>query len=144
MLWKIHEKSINVFSVVSIFVKMEGHGFIKIDLIYRAYHSKTIFLRWLKMTLKYIVHIKETYFYNHKDSPFDMKHQLMSADSLPVVKFDLSWKTIFHRFFFDFCRVNDLFAKLYFPLVSTWKSSTLSFMTSVGHILKFLESILMI
>ena len=111
---------------------------------YRVFHSKTIFLRWLKMTLKYIVHIKETYFYNHKDSPFDMKHQLMSADSLPVVKFDLSWKTIFHKFFFDFCRVNDLFAKLYFPLVSTWKSSTLSFMTCVGHILKFLESILMI
>ena len=111
---------------------------------YRVFHSKTIFLRWIKMTLKYIVHIKETYFYNHKDSPFDMKHQLMSADSLPVVKFDLSWKTIFHKFFFDFCRVNDLFAKLYFPLVSTWKSSTLSFMTCVGHILKFLESILMI
>ena len=58
--------------------------------MYRVFHSKTIFLRWLKMTLKYIVHIKETYFYNHKDSPFDMKHQLMSADSLPVVKFDLS------------------------------------------------------
>ena len=56
---------------------------------YRVFHSKTIFLRWLKMTLKYIVHIKETYFYNHKDSPFDMKHQLMSADPLPIVKIDL-------------------------------------------------------
>ena len=65
----------------------------------RVFHSKTIILRWLKMTLKYIVHIKERYFYNHKDPPFDMKHQLTSADSLPVVKFDLSRKTFFHKFF---------------------------------------------
>ena len=35
---------------------------------------------WHKMTLKCIVHMKTRRFYNHKDPPFDMKHQLMSAD----------------------------------------------------------------
>ena len=48
-----------------------------------------VFLIWLKMTLKWVVHMKTRRFHNHKDPPFDMKHQLMSADPLPVIKIDL-------------------------------------------------------
>ena len=59
------------------------------NLIYRVIHVLLTFLIWLKMALKYIVDVKARHFYNHRDPPFDMKHQLMSADSLPVVKFDL-------------------------------------------------------
>ena len=42
------------------------------------------------MTIKCIVDIKARHFYSPEDPTFDMKHKLMSADSLPVVKFDLS------------------------------------------------------
>ena len=56
---------------------------------YRVFRIKLKHLIWLKMTLKIIADIKTTYFYNHKDPPFDMKHQLMSADPVPVVKIDL-------------------------------------------------------
>ena len=38
-------------------------------------------------------------FCNLKDPPYDIKHQLMSADPLTVVKIDLSTKVIFHYFF---------------------------------------------
>ena len=48
-------------------------------------------LIWLKMTLKTIGDMKVMHFYNHKDPPFDMKHQPMLADSVPVVKIDLKW-----------------------------------------------------
>ena len=41
------------------------------------------------MALKYVVDMKARHFYNHQDPPFDMKHQLMSADQLRVVNFDL-------------------------------------------------------
>ena len=41
------------------------------------------------LTLKYILHIKARHFYNHKDPPFDMNHQLMSADQRFVVNFDM-------------------------------------------------------
>ena len=47
------------------------------------------FMIWLKMTLKCTVHMKTRHFYNHKDPPFDMKHQLMSADHVPVLKIAL-------------------------------------------------------
>ena len=43
----------------------------------------------LKMALKYIVDVKARHFYNHKDPPFDIKHQLMSVDPVPVLKIDL-------------------------------------------------------
>ena len=43
------------------------------------------------MTLKIIGDMKAMHFYNHKDPPFDMKHQLMSADPLPVIKIDLKY-----------------------------------------------------
>jgi hypothetical protein len=33
--------------------------------------------------------MKTRRFYNHNNPPFDMKHQLMSADPLPVIKIDL-------------------------------------------------------
>ena len=56
---------------------------------YRVIHVAFIFLIWLKMTLKIIGDMKAMHFYNHKDPPFDMKHQLMSADPLPVTKIDL-------------------------------------------------------
>ena len=36
--------------------------------------------------------MKTRRFYNHKDPPFDMKHQLLPADPLPAVKLDLSGK----------------------------------------------------
>ena len=32
--------------------------------------------------------MKERHFYNHKDPPFDMKHQLKSDDPVPVLKID--------------------------------------------------------
>ena len=32
--------------------------------------------------------MKTRRFYNHKDPPFGMKHELMSADPLPVVKIE--------------------------------------------------------
>ena len=54
------------------------------------------------MTLKIIGDMKATHFYNHKDPPFDMKHQLMSADPVPVVKIDLNGEANFHNFFFIF------------------------------------------
>ena len=72
---------------------------------YRVIHVSLTFLIWLKMTLKCIVDIKARHFYSPEDPPFDMKHQLMSADSLPVVKIDLSTKVNFHYFFFHFHRI---------------------------------------
>ena len=72
---------------------------------YRVIHVSLTFLIWLKMTLKCIVDIKARHFYSPEDPPFDMKYQLMSADSLPVAKIDLSTKVNFHYFFFHFYRI---------------------------------------
>ena len=72
---------------------------------YRVIHVSLTFLIWLKMTLKCIVDTKARHFYNPEDPPFDMKHQLKSADSLPVVKIDLRTKVYFHSFFFHFYRI---------------------------------------
>ena len=72
---------------------------------YRVFHVSLTFLIWLKMTLKCIVDTKARHFYNPEDPPFDMKHQLKSADSLPVVKIDLRTKVYFHSFFFHFYRI---------------------------------------
>ena len=47
------------------------------------------FFIWLKMTLKWTKQMKTRRFYNHKDPPFDMKYQLVSADPFPVIKIDL-------------------------------------------------------
>ena len=74
---------------------------------YRVIHVWLTFLIWRKMALKYIVDMKARHFYNHKDPPFDMKHQLMSADPLPVVKLDLSRKANFHYFLFCFHRLQN-------------------------------------
>ena len=60
------------------------------DAFYRVNHIALFFMIWLKMTLKSIVYKKQRYFYSHKDPPFDMKHQLMSADPVPVIKIDLN------------------------------------------------------
>ena len=57
--------------------------------LYRVFHVSLTFLIWLKMALKYIVDVKARHFYNHKDPPFDIKHQLMSVDPVPVLKIDL-------------------------------------------------------
>ena len=62
---------------------------------YRVFHVSLTFLIWLKIALKCIVDIKARHFYSPEDPPFDIKHQLMSADSLPVVKIDLSRKVPF-------------------------------------------------
>ena len=48
------------------------------------------------MALEYIVNMKIRHFYNQKDPPFDMKHPLMSADPLPVVKMIWSEQDDFH------------------------------------------------
>ena len=60
----------------------------------------------LKMTLKYILHIKARHFYNHKDPPFDMNHQLMSADQRVVVNFDMKQNNWFLLFFLSFSTRN--------------------------------------
>ena len=57
--------------------------------IYRVSHTYLTKVILLKMTLKCIFHMKARHFYNHKDPPFDMNHQLMSADQRFVVSFDL-------------------------------------------------------
>ena len=57
---------------------------------YRVFRIKLKQLIWLKMTLKTIEDMKATHFYNHKDPPFDMKHQLMSADLVSFVKIDIN------------------------------------------------------
>ena len=77
---------------------MGEHGTIIVSIIgsigspkhhfYRVFHVSTTFLIWLKMTLKCIGDMKERHFYNHKDPPFDMKHQLKSVDPVPVLKID--------------------------------------------------------
>ena len=54
------------------------------------------------MALKYIVDIKARHFYSHEDPPFDMKHQLISADPLPVVKIDLKLTSCFALLFLSF------------------------------------------
>ena len=50
------------------------------------------------MTLKCIVDMKARHFYIPEDPPFDMKHQLMSADPFPVVKLTLSKRVGFQHF----------------------------------------------
>ena len=82
-------------------------------ILYRVNHIALWFLIWLKMTLKCIVHMKTRRFYNHNNPPFDMKHQLMSADSLPVVKIDLKLSSWFSSIFllslpwrYDFVETN--------------------------------------
>ena len=56
---------------------------------YRVSHTYLTKVILLKMSLKCIAHLKTIHICDHKDPPFDMKHQLMSADQLPVVNFDL-------------------------------------------------------
>ena len=69
------------------------------------------------MTLNYVVDRKARHFYSPEDPPFDMKHQLMSADPLPVVKFHLSRKANFYYFLFCFHRLQNQFAKPSLPFV---------------------------
>ena len=53
---------------------------------------------------------KTWHHYNPKDPPFDMKHQLMSVDPLPVIKIHLKLTSCFSSFFliffidYDFCK----------------------------------------
>ena len=89
------------------------------------------------MTLKCIVDLKARHFYSPEDPPFDMKHQLMSADSLPIVKIDLSTKVNFHYFSSTFTEFKNCLQNLLFPLVSTWKSNISSFMMHKGHFFGF-------
>ena len=41
------------------------------------------------MTLKYIAHMNKRHLYSPKDPNFNMKHQLMLADPLPVITTNL-------------------------------------------------------
>ena len=93
------------------------------------------------MTLPCIEDMKERHFYSPEDPPFDMKHQLMSADSLPVVKIDLSRKVNFHYFFFHFYTIWEFFPKPFFLLVWAWTSNFSSFMMHESHFLGFWESL---
>ena len=88
---------------------------------YRVFHVSLTFLIWLKMALKYIVDVKARHFYNHKDPPFDMKHQLMSADPVPVVKIDLSGKVYFHHFFLPLLEIVRFVCKTFFSIVLNLK-----------------------
>ena len=54
------------------------------------------------MILKGIEHQKASNHYHHKSPPFDVKHQLISADLLPVVKTRLRDKTGFQYSFLQF------------------------------------------
>ena len=108
---------------------------------YRVIHVSLTFLIWLKMTLPCIEDMKERHFYSPEDPPFDMKHQLMSADSLPVVKIDLSRKVNFHYFFFHFYTIWEFFPKPFFLLVWAWTSNFSSFMMHESHFLGFWESL---
>ena len=56
----------------------------------------------MKIALKCKVRKKTRHYYYHKDPPFDMNHQLMSAHPLSVVKIDLNLKGWFLLFFFIF------------------------------------------
>ena len=62
------------------------------------------------MILKCIVQKKTRHHYNPKDPSFDMKHQLMSVDPLPVIKIHLKLTSCFSSFFliffidYDFCK----------------------------------------
>ena len=69
--------------------RVEFNQLVKNFRVYRVFHVSLTFLIWLKMALKYIVDVKARHFYNHKDPPFDIKHQLMSVDPVPVLKIDL-------------------------------------------------------
>ena len=51
------------------------------------------------MTLNCTAYLKSMHFCNHKDPPFDMKCQLMSADPLPAVKIDLKYSVMCHMIF---------------------------------------------
>ena len=84
---------------------------------YRVFHVSLTFLIWLKMTLKCIVDTKARHFYNPEDPPFDMKHQLKSADPVPVVKIDLSRRAHFHYLFFPLSKTSKSVCKtLFFQL----------------------------
>ena len=54
------------------------------------------------MTLKGIKHQKMGHHYHHKGPPFDIKHQLISADLLSVVKMTKDDQTSFQYFFLQF------------------------------------------
>ena len=58
---------------------------------YRVSHTYLTKVILLEMTLNCTAYLKSMHFCNHKDPPFDMKCQLMSADPLPAVKIDLKY-----------------------------------------------------
>ena len=79
---------------------------------YRVSHTYLTKVILLKMTLKCIVHLKGRHFYNYKDPPFDLNHQLMSADKCFVVNFDLKKRNWFLLFFLLFSTRNKDFLKM--------------------------------
>ena len=81
--------------------------------MYRVNHIALIFLILLKVAVKVMVHMKTRPYSHHKDPPFDTKHQLMSADLLPVVKLTLSNRVGFQYYFYQFCLQIRLFENHY-------------------------------
>ena len=71
---------------------------------------------WLKMTLKCIVNMKTRLFYNQKDPPFDMKHQVKSADPFLVIKIGKKYKSYFISFFHLFLLTLRFVCKTFFSL----------------------------
>ena len=102
--------------------------------------SLWFFLILLKMTLKYIVHMKARPSYNHKDPPFDIKHQLMSADPFPVFKLTWSRWVSFPYFFYDFCLQTWLFDNHYEKNWSENNENTKHFciLSILSHLTHFL------
>ena len=115
--------------------------FENVTVIYRVIHVALIFLIWLKMILKIIGDMKAMHFYNHKDPPFDMKHQLMSADPVPVVKIDLNWEANFH-YFFHLSQTLKSVCKTFFSNCLNLAFNILSFMACGDCFLGFLVSLL--
>ena len=74
--------------------------------LYRVSHTYLTKVILLEMTLNCTAYLKSMHFCNHKDPPFDMNHQLMSADQRFVVNFDMKQRNWFLLFFLSFSTRN--------------------------------------
>ena len=80
-----YESNVITINVSNFFSRCELQAY------YRVSHTYLTKVILLEMTLNCTAYLKSMHFCNHKDPPFDMKCQLMSADPLPAVKIDLKY-----------------------------------------------------
>ena len=81
---------------------------------YRVTHSGFTTFKGLKKLLKWYAHKKIGQYPLHKDPPFTLNHQLISADYFTAVKLDLKSKSCFFFLIsFIFPIRNDLFISFY-------------------------------